>query len=140
MDSEVMKIKACPHCGGSACLYQNYSYKARTYFAFVECDICGARGKIYNSEEEPEAAGWDNAACRDAISAWNMRQGQQMQKNRTDYKICPFCGASLDVGEVCDCLQEKQPPQKRPRTHKAGQDNIKTLRKYKAGLERRRRT
>lgn len=26
---------------------------------------------------------------------------------RTDYKICPYCGGSLDVGEKCDCLQEK---------------------------------
>ena len=22
---------------------------------------------------------------------------------RTDYKICPRCGASLDIGEKCDC-------------------------------------
>ena len=22
---------------------------------------------------------------------------------RTDYKICPYCGASLDIGEKCDC-------------------------------------
>lgn len=22
---------------------------------------------------------------------------------RTDYKKCPLCGASLDVGERCDC-------------------------------------
>lgn len=22
---------------------------------------------------------------------------------RSDYKICEFCGASLDIGEVCDC-------------------------------------
>ena len=25
---------------------------------------------------------------------------------RTDYKICPYCGAALDVGEKCDCGQE----------------------------------
>lgn len=29
-------------------------------------------------------------------------------RNRSDYKICPLCGASLDVGEVCDCQQEKE--------------------------------
>ncbi len=23
---------------------------------------------------------------------------------RTDYKICEYCGASLDVGERCDCM------------------------------------
>ena len=27
-------------------------------------------------------------------------------KNRSDYKTCPLCGASLDAGEVCDCEQE----------------------------------
>lgn len=25
---------------------------------------------------------------------------------RTDYKICPYCGASLDIGEKCDCKSE----------------------------------
>ena len=29
-------------------------------------------------------------------------------RNRSDYKICPLCGASLDVGEVCDCQKEKE--------------------------------
>ena len=28
-------------------------------------------------------------------------------KRRYDYKICPDCGASLDVGEVCDCKKEQ---------------------------------
>ena len=26
--------------------------------------------------------------------------------HRTDYKICPYCGAALDVGERCDCAGE----------------------------------
>ena len=72
-----MIIKPCPHCGGSACLNQNYSYRKRTYFVLVKCDICGAQGKIYNSEEEPAAAGWDNQPCRDAINAWNMRYHEE---------------------------------------------------------------
>ena len=66
-------IKTCPHCGGTACLNANYSYKTRTYFVFVKCDICGAQGKIYNSTEEPAAAEWNNNACIDAVKAWNMR-------------------------------------------------------------------
>lgn len=70
-------IKACPHCGGTACLTSNYSYKTRTYFTFVKCDICGAQGKTYSSNEEPAAADWNNNACRDAISAWNMRRGEE---------------------------------------------------------------
>ena len=31
-------------------------------------------------------------------------------KHRSDYKTCVFCGANLDIGETCDCLQEIQPP------------------------------
>lgn len=68
-----MIIKSCPHCGGTSCLNSNYSYKIRKYFTFVKCDICGAQGKIYTSEEEPAAEGWDNQPCRDAIKAWNLR-------------------------------------------------------------------
>lgn len=28
-----------------------------------------------------------------------------MKKNRKDYVICKICGASLDIGEKCDCQQ-----------------------------------
>lgn len=28
------------------------------------------------------------------------------------YKICPYCGASLDPGEKCDCQEEPETPQK----------------------------
>lgn len=71
-----MKIKPCPHCGGTACLTSNYSYKIRSYFVFVKCDICGAQAKVYKSDEEPAAADWNNPACIDAITAWNMRSGE----------------------------------------------------------------
>lgn len=71
-------IKPCPHCGGIAYLTQNYSYRSRTYFVFVRCDICGAQGKIYNSPEEPAAAGWNNQPCDDAVTAWNMRTAQEV--------------------------------------------------------------
>lgn len=66
-------IKACPHCGGSACLTANYSYKIRKFFVFVKCDICGSQGKIYNSAEDPASESWNNQACKDALNAWNMR-------------------------------------------------------------------
>ncbi len=39
-----------------------------------------------------------------------------MSRSRWDYKICPDCGAVLDVGESCDCQQENRtepPPQAR---------------------------
>ena len=67
------KIKPCPHCNGSGCLYSNYSYKSRSYFVFVKCEICGSQGKIYNSKDEPAAVDWNNEACNSAVEAWNMR-------------------------------------------------------------------
>lgn len=66
-------IKACPHCGGVSYLNSNYSYKTRSYFVFVKCDICGAQGKIVNSPEDPAAEEWQSDACDRAIEAWNMR-------------------------------------------------------------------
>lgn len=68
-----MEIKKCPFCGGSACLNSNYSNRSRSYFVYVRCDICGAQGKVYRSQEEPAAANWNNTECNDAINAWNMR-------------------------------------------------------------------
>lgn len=73
-------LKSCPHCGGAAYLEQNYSYKARSYFVFVKCSICGAQGKVYNTEEEP-AAEWNNSACNAAAAAWNMRIKEQEAGN-----------------------------------------------------------
>ncbi len=29
-----------------------------------------------------------------------------MYAKRSDYKICPICGASLDLDEKCDCVNE----------------------------------
>ena len=75
MEQEV--IKGCHHCGGAACLNSNYSYRTRSYFVFVRCDVCGAQGKIYKSTDEPEAAGWNNQPCRDAVAAWNMRTSER---------------------------------------------------------------
>lgn len=66
-------IKPCPHCGGSARLTANYSYKIRAFFVFCKCDICGAQAKIYSCKEDPAAAEWNNDTCADAIAAWNMR-------------------------------------------------------------------
>ena len=66
-------IKACPHCGGVAYLNQNYSHKARGYFVYVKCEVCGAQGKTIHSREEPAAADWNNQACDSAVDAWNLR-------------------------------------------------------------------
>lgn len=66
-------IKNCPHCGAEATLHANYSYKTRSYFVMVKCNMCGSQGKIYNSNEDPESVDWNNTACIDALKAWNMR-------------------------------------------------------------------
>lgn len=26
------------------------------------------------------------------------------------YQMCPWCGANLDPGEICDCDTQKKPP------------------------------
>lgn len=44
-------------------------------------------------------------------------------KRRYDYKVCPICGASLDIGEECDCeddIAHKTPkkPQKATKAYK----------------------
>lgn len=67
------RILPCPHCGSSATLNCNYSYKTRTYFVYVKCDLCGSQGKIYNSSEDPNDVNWNNQSCIDSIKAWNMR-------------------------------------------------------------------
>lgn len=33
---------------------------------------------------------------------------------RSDYKICPLCGAVLDIGERCDCKEDSQGDYKIP--------------------------
>ena len=68
-----IKLKSCPHCGGVATLEQNYSHKWKTYFVCASCRICGAKGKICGSAEEPAAEEWSNEACINAAIAWNMR-------------------------------------------------------------------
>lgn len=70
---EDKSIKQCPHCGGVAYLNSHYSYKARRYFVFVKCEVCGSQGKIYSSQDEPKAVSWNNDACNNAIDAWNLR-------------------------------------------------------------------
>ena len=77
-----MIIKPCPHCGGTACLNSSYINKARRFFVYVKCDICSAQGKPYTCEEDPAVQEWNNIACMDAISAWNMRTNADKAQNR----------------------------------------------------------
>lgn len=68
-----MELKLCPFCGQQAGLYSNYSNRARKYFVWVECDICGGRSKAATSNNAPEDEEWENVACRKVVSAWNAR-------------------------------------------------------------------
>lgn len=82
-------IKACPHCGGAACLNANYSYKARAYFVFVKCNICGATGKTYRDDKDPGADcnDWRTASCNDAVEAWNMRTTDKIDDQQAGGKL-----------------------------------------------------
>ena len=66
-------IKPCQHCNGVAYLNANYSYKTRSYFVFVKCEVCGATGKTTSSKEDPQAEDWQSEACERALEAWNLR-------------------------------------------------------------------
>lgn len=57
---------------------------------------------------------------------------------RSDYKICPLCGAALDIGEQCNCMEYKEPhgqqirpgskhPQEKPRSPRAPQKEAKIV-------------
>lgn len=72
-----MEIKKCPHCGGSAQINYNYSYKKGNFFIFVRCDICGAQGKAYTTKEDPAEGDFKTDACIDALNAWNMRTAER---------------------------------------------------------------
>lgn len=54
-------------------------------------------------------------------------------KRRYDYKVCPVCGASLDIGEECDCEDDTAPrtPKKPQKATKA----YKTMRNSKRPLK-----
>lgn len=71
-----MEIKSCPFCGNDAAmLYRNYSHKTRTYFVWMECEVCGAKSKTFASEDDPVDNNWETNGCYRAIAAWNRRAG-----------------------------------------------------------------
>lgn len=39
-------------------------------------------------------------------------------KRRTDYKVCEFCGCSLDIGEACDCKEAREATERPQRAEK----------------------
>ena len=70
-------IKKCPFCGGAGILTENFSFKTRSYFIFVKCQLCGAQSKTYASLTDAEADDWQSEACEKAIAAWNTRTAEE---------------------------------------------------------------
>ena len=66
------KVKTCPHCGGDAILRATQDATGE-WLICVECMLCGATGKGYLQDDDPDVIGWDTNACRKAVNAWNKR-------------------------------------------------------------------
>ena len=71
-------IKACPFCGGDACLHSRYTNKYRCFFVYVKCEICGATAKTVTDHEDPEDKDWRDYACECAVRAWNLRAQERI--------------------------------------------------------------
>lgn len=57
-----MELKHCPFCGGTAKMKFGPMYE----YAYVECEICGARTKIFERSVK-------YCATDEAAKAWNRR-------------------------------------------------------------------
>ena len=58
-------------------MYSNYCAMEMIYNVFVQCEVCGATGKSFTCPDNPEEEDWETAECDSAISAWNLRKGDQ---------------------------------------------------------------
>jgi len=70
---DTLEALPCPHCGGPVDIHQNYSYKNKCYFVYVRCCVCGSQSKTFGSKDDAVASDWNNAAVKNAVSAWNLR-------------------------------------------------------------------
>lgn len=71
-------IKECPFCGGEAELHANYNWKLKLWFVYVQCEVCGSRGKSFTNIRylEPDDDGfWETKKAVCAVEAWNRRKG-----------------------------------------------------------------
>lgn len=50
---------------------------------------------------------------------------------KTPYRVCPYCGAHLDAGEICDCRQTTQKKSAAP----TGQRNMFEAQADKGALQ-----
>lgn len=68
-----MNLEKCPHCGSKPIFSRRFAKSSQRYFIFIECPVCGARGKAFSEAEDPAPKGWASAGCLNAIRMWNMR-------------------------------------------------------------------
>ena len=68
------KYRECPFCGGNAALKGLYSRRRDEYLVYVQCQVCGVRGRVYLSWPSPADSEWKNDACTLATDAWNLRR------------------------------------------------------------------
>lgn len=70
-----LEMRACPFCGSyETSLTANYNPRIHVWFVRGKCDDCGALGQVSSGKDNPEAADWDNRACRRALEYWNTRK------------------------------------------------------------------
>ena len=71
MDSN--ELKKCPFCGGPADLAQEYINDSDQYLIFVECKLCGVRGKAVSSWASSKDYAWMTEPVDLAREFWNTR-------------------------------------------------------------------
>ena len=89
MESTV--LKPCPFCGGNAKFISDMRTFSRS--GYVECVICGARGKEF-------WAGMTYAARDKAVEAWNCRDGSNSLRDALEV-VRDMCASKDDCR---DCL------------------------------------
>ena len=67
------ELKPCPFCGSECTVTWTEGKYGK--FAFIECDLCGARSKAFGNviDKRDERLFWDQPAFTKAIKAWNRR-------------------------------------------------------------------
>lgn len=67
------ELKLCPFCGGEADFYRQY--ERRSWFIFVQCEVCGARSRPQETRADPDDKDfWVCSAATKAEKDWNRRK------------------------------------------------------------------